>query len=443
MANSLKSKLMASVANRISSLAFPSTASPIFEKLRDQQKALGIDPRAQFMAPAGFSEKLPLNTRDMSFLETRSEQARAKGLTLTGTYGPPKKGIASSPGRNNLEQRVGNHASHTHGTNGECEVSASDIGEEASGSIMKRKGANSKYVEDQRWPVTLKQLLGSKMLSQAQLKTASIENVRRMFQVSGGSATEREEVHYMFQRMLLEGFVRGVDLTKDIKKQGGTKVHITAGAVPGASNKNVIGMAKQGQVYLKGDFWRNSSDEAKLALFYHEMGHELLNRGHTGSGVMKSGGGRITAGKLQGTRQQYDAMMNELFRTNAPNQRSSKHLQIDKKKYDNGTYDPSWYPSATGDGSGYNPDYSGNDMPPPQPITNNYTTHIVPPSITPNVAAPTLSGIGGTGSGFNQPMALPTQQLPTITNTFSDQIQSMAGNNDGSQEQVGNILNVG
>lgn len=311
-----------------------------------------------------------------------------------------------------------------------------------------RKGPNSKYVDDQNFGVKLSQIVGSGMLSQEQLKRASIQNVSQMFNVQGAKTPEeKQEIYFYFQRMMLEGMIRGVDITKDLPKQGNRfSVTITDGNVPYGSGDGVIGLATQRGVYLKGSFWRNKDDAQKLALFYHEVGHELMNKAHEGEGMMKSGGNSNSARTIKSSRQAYDQYMNNFF--DSSSSRGFSHLRTPVQKNHQAEFDPSWFPAATGVDSGYTPGgvYNGGDT---NNQTNNAYTYntFVPPTVG---GAAQLSQ--GTQSLSPSQSSQAPQQAPSggeadvaaPSSNFSSSIQSMAesGNTPGpALQNFGNITN--
>lgn len=396
------------LAARVAGIHFPTTANSVFDKMRQAQLAmygdygLAMDPRTKFKSGGGFTTMEDPTTTDI---------LRKKQL-----------GGISLPDMTQFDNEDT--------ANGNGYVS----------------GKNSKYVDDQGWGVTLQQILGSRMLSQEQLRAASIQNVSSLFRVEGArSEEEKQEIYFMFQRMMLEGFVRGVDITRDIQRQGGTKVVITDGAVPNATNGNVIGKSTQGGVYLRGSFWRSKDDASKLALFYHEMGHELLNKGHEGSGMMKSGGGGITARTLKSGRQAYDAYMNDFF--DASNSRGIDHLRTPVVKNVDPVYDPSWYPSVTGVDKGYMPGSTGaTQQPINQTIINNSYQPVTQAGSTIKSSLPEgTARIQAPQQTMQAPQGANSQEdTMTAPDSFSANLQTMAQSGvqtPALQGIAGNITN--
>ncbi len=340
------------LAGRIANLAIPSTANSIFSDIQKSHvRRFGndfggaTDPRQFFMRANPFSDQIKIGLGSTMSLkdaqnridrETRSEKARMSGQPLPQFLGPLQKGIATA------QQQV-----------------HSDIQEQ-------RNGVNSMYVEDSRWPVTMNQILGSKMLTPDQLKRASIQNIGNYLNVSGGTNTERAEMHYMFQRMMLEGFIRGVDITRDFKSAGagGRNPKLNIVLTPGttvASNSNNIGLSTQaGTVKFNVGYMRRNNDNVNMSLFYHEIGHELLNKEHSSAeGIMKSGGSNRAGQNLLKSTASYNGIMNQLFTPNGSLSNGSKHLRVPINRNQEGKYDPSWFPSATGGTNGYDPGGAG------------------------------------------------------------------------------------
>ncbi len=349
-----KPNSLALLAGRIANLAIPSSANSIFGKIQQSHarrfggpgQAMGIasDPRQWFMQANQFTDKIGIglggtmslkDAQSKIELETRTQLANRTGATLPQFLSPLKNGIASAV---NLQ----------------------------TGEVMEQRttGANSMYVEDKRWPVTLAQILGSKMLTPDQLKRASIQNVSTMFNVQGGTQTEKAEMYYMFQRFMLEGFIRGVDVTKDFKGQGGKNPRFTIHLDNGSTvkgNENNIGVSKQGEVRFNVDYMRRNDDNVKMSLFYHEMGHELLNREHAASAsIMKSGGSNAAGNKLDNSVTDYNQLMGDLYGPNGGRLSGGyNHLKIPVQRNQQAAYDPSWFPSASGQQDGYTPDGQG------------------------------------------------------------------------------------
>lgn len=339
-----KNNSLASLAGRIANLAIPSSANNIFAQLQENQvKKYGMDfgnasdPRKFFMSSNAFTDQVQLGLGSTMTLkqaqskimqETRAELARKSGQLEQYTR-PLQKGIATADQHKFCD--------HTNGIELNQQNQDQWIQEQ-------RTTNNIAIVEDQRWPVTLAQIVGSKMLTTEQLKAASIQNVSKYFNVVGGNYTEQAEMRYMFQRMMLEGFIRGVDITKDLPKQNNRlTVYLDPGSTV-ASNPNNIGLSTQGTVRFNLNYMRKQNDNVKLSLFYHEMGHELLNKSHSGKeGIMKSGGSYRSGQNLLKSTASYNALMNDLFSSSGS--RAYNHLKVPINRGVQANYDPSWFPS--------------------------------------------------------------------------------------------------
>jgi hypothetical protein len=383
----------------------------VFEKLRDAQLAMygnygaALDPRSKFQSSGGFGADIntPMGTQLM----------RTKRSALMQE-----------------EQEYG-----------------------SSGG-----GSTKSYmVEDKAWPVTLSEILGSRMLSPEQLRMASIQNIDKYIDVSGMKQHDGLEMKFLFQRMMLEGFIRGVDITRDIEAHGRPKVVIKEKGYNSRGNP-VVGSApvggNNGTVSFDDDIWYAANDARKLTAFYHEFGHNLLNKHHQShDGIIKSGGSGPAAKKMLTSKGAYNALMNDLFTSHKSvdfaHLKSSVNKNIDPK------FDPSWYPSATGVDSGYGPGSAGGDMSRGGdmtnniPISNNYTTYI-PPTISMSGGAngtiqqskvePTVK-VEGEGGGGPE---LPESEATPTASSFSQNVQQMA--NTGIQAPslqgiAGNLVN--
>lgn len=114
----------------------------------------------------------------------------------------------------------------------------------------------------------------SGILSARQLQAASLPNVLSLFNAPDSI---RSEVAHFLQRFILDGFARGVDVPA-IMKSRGTKWDFHVAEIGG----NAIGDGKFGRVRFDEDWYPGqTSYMKKLQLFYHEMGHAALDRGHT------------------------------------------------------------------------------------------------------------------------------------------------------------------
>lgn len=265
---------MSIMASRIANVALPSGGYDIFGKLRERAfKKYGNygganDPRNRIMpADQYLSGNLPTlpSTQSMDEIHkkntfnTRAETAQREFGMASMSMAPLMQGGAPRQGQ-----------------------ASSYIGTQPSYATSGGQRAGDPRVEDSGWGQTLAQIVGSGMLTQAQLQSASYANVSSMLRVDGGSAADKQEMTYMLQRYILEGYVRGVDMVRDIKEDygGSVRIQLTDGAVCGTTSTSIIGCGGMGYTQFRNSFWQNAGDATKLALFYHEVGHEMLNRGH-------------------------------------------------------------------------------------------------------------------------------------------------------------------
>ena len=448
------------MASRLANLAIPSSANSIFSKIQEvhakrygmgSSMGMATDPRQWFMSNNPFTEQISIGLGSTMSLrdaqnrierETRTELANRSGVSLPQYMAPLKKGIATAD-----QHRF---CDHEHGV---------ELNQESLSNIQEQRTiSNNRYVQDQRWPVTLNQILGSKMLTPQQLKAASIQNIGNYLSVQGGTAEEKAEMHYMFQRMMLEGFIRGVDITKDFKGNGGRNGKLNINLIGGStvkSNANNIGLSTQtGTVKFNVDYMRRNDDNVKLSLFYHEIGHELLNKEHASAeGIMKSGGSNRAGKNLLKSEASYNAIMNQLFTTNGQLSNGAKHLKIPVNRGIEAQYDPSWYPSATGQGTGYDPGSSDPSSPQGQTyiqapdVTVNQTT--INPFQPKGAGSSNPGTIDTSGSGRPNTMQVPELNIPQMTGVnlsqgFAQGVQSvqqeqqpLQGNGDLTQLRAG------
>lgn len=456
---------LALLAGRIANMAIPATANSIFSDIQKshirrfgQNFGAATDPRAFFMQSNAFSDQIKVGLGStMSLLdaqnridrETRTELANRTGNRLPQFQSSLKVGIASST------KKIADTAKHNSGAHDPSTCAVCQ--EQWNGNIQQQRttGTNSMYVEDSRWPVTLNQILGSKMLTPDQLKRASIQNISSYMNVTGGTQTERAEMYYMFQRMMLEGFIRGVDITRDFKTAGAggrnPKLNVVlVGGSTVASNPNNIGVSTQtGTVKFNVDYMRRNNDNVKMSLFYHEIGHELLNKEHSSAeGIMKSGGSNRAGQSLLKSTASYNSIMSQLFTTGGSLSNGARHLSIPVNRNQNTSYDPSWFPSANGQTNGYDPGTGGSSPGGGDGYTPNQT-YIAAPDVTvsqttinpfqPNEGPGSNGTIDTSGSGKPDTMDVtPVQAPPQIG-------QSGGGNGFGAalsnqQQQSGPSL---
>jgi hypothetical protein len=261
--------------------------------------------------------------------------------------------------------------------------------------------ASDPYVHDQGWGTTLSGLLASKAFTAAQLQAASIQNVSKLIKwIGGGGSTElqHQQVEFMMQRYVLEGFMNGVDVPRLIQAQyNGSGVPIGFFADQGST----IGWGGGGQVTWSMSYWNGTDSAGQLADFYHEMGHELLGEQHEANGIMHyivESPSAIKANEAQ--------LLADYFRTHATRGELGNGVTLAQfygtPDHAGGGVDPTPYLSGFPMSGPYNPSAPGPGGPvdPNAPnIPNNNTTNnttVVPPSIVPQ-------GLGGNSGGKNGP----------------------------------------
>lgn len=318
------------MASRIANVALPSSGYNIFSKLRDSQFkrygnfGIARDPRTALLPPDQYiSGNIPVlpteadmdSVHKKNTFNTRAEiEQRSLGMAnmsmasqMRVAQMDPAFGQASA-----TKAGLGDHSGHSHGPNGECATGFQAGG--ANANWMNQNRAGNPQVEDNGWAQTLGQIVGSGMLTQEQLQRASYANVYSMVRMDGGTEADKQEMTYYLQRMIMEGYVRGYDLTRDIQNEyGGTfKIQLTDGAVCSTTSTSIIGCGGMGYVQFRNGFWQNAGDGTKLALFYHELGHEILNRPHNMVPSSLMGYDRFN-NSWQSNASTYDQLMDELF----------------------------------------------------------------------------------------------------------------------------------
>lgn len=361
-------RVMQQMAHRIANISLPAAKYSIFDKLREKNFkqygnfGMANDPRKNLIPPIDYlGTKLPQLPEEMrqervrgkTDFESRADalrkQAGARAMTMPMMGGAAAPGIATPQGG---------------------------------------QPAGSETVDDTGWNVTLSQIVGSGMLSQQQLQSASFNNVYSMINATGMTESTKREMTYYLQRMILEGYIRGVDMVREIKSQNGGKINIgLANAVCGSTAYDGCGDWGSNTVTFRAAWWNGSTDKLKLALFYHELGHAILNRPHNSSySIMQ-----VPYNQISGTWQtnsNYKTLVDELFRNNANSKlnvgvtRGNIPLNQAMSILNGGNPGP--LPPSTGPNTTpINPTTGQpdinimNSLPPMTNITNNYT----PPQI--------------------------------------------------------------
>lgn len=332
------------VAEKVANIASPASSVSIWDKLGAKSGTTTSAPRMS----GGMTAMSPgtYGTSKLQHLSTQLADNERYKNPLPNLAGKPKQGIASA-----MQEVSGGIGAGAH------------------------KG-NTVFVDDKNWPVTLKEIIGSRMLTQEQLKKASIDNVKKMFSVglnsgrhqgsaSVGTKEENEELYYMFQRMMIEGFVRGVDISDEIEKRGGLNIAIREVSF-NKNAKNNIGLHSTGptgsSINFNARHWRKMSEMEKYTLFMHEVGHGLLRRPELGAehkyDIMGDGPYGV-AKRLMSSKETYNAILNDHFGS-ANNKGTIAMAASLKNGPKTAEFDPSWFPQLSGeqvkiDGGNYNP----------------------------------------------------------------------------------------
>lgn len=365
------------MARRIANVVMPSSSLDIFAKLRAKAArkygpnnlGMASDPRIiQERYLASNLPELPSTLKlqkiqKQSTFQTRDDMVRqGVGLPSLGMPGQP----APMPGRATAAQMAG----------------AGELG----GTI-----GDSAYVEDADWQVSLSQILGQSALTQEQLQAASYANVRSLLGGTGDEAW-KDEMTYYLQRMVLEGYAHGVDLVREIQSGGGTldinPRYWGDGYLLGCSYSNNV-------VEIASDRWGNFDDATKLTILYHELGHELLQRGDFTGGIMTYD----YFGADAWVHDNYQGMVDSLFNgaVNTSGETPGTALtqdQINQMIAAN----PGWYPSVTGAAPG-GPGTTTPTTTTTTTTTNNYK--LIPPTVTP--WSGNAGSVGGTGGARPKP----------------------------------------
>lgn len=290
-----------------------------------------------------------------------------------------------------------------------------NLEESLNGKSKTQSGKNTAYVDDDGWPVTLAQIVGSRMLTPDQLQKASIQNVSKLVQTAGGTPQQREELKFMFQRMMLEGFTRGVDITKELSKQGGLKISIDD-MISGKSS--VIGVAKKNTVQFGGKWWNSKSEADRYTLFLHEVGHNLLNAHHANEN--KSKDDSVMTPIYNGSiLKNYNQMLGGLFKENG-----ASWNKVGTNKNIDPQYKAEWFPSLSGEDYKSTPEKASPAESSTGAAVNNYTP------ITNNVDTTTISIQPNTKAAAPQQAQeqslSPQQSLPETVNPFSQGLANLS-----------------
>lgn len=268
------------IAARVAGMVAPNNANDIFsmlkEKVGDRFNSHKSIPRFSGFTSTGVAaENMSKTLKNQLISETRDDLAMRTGLKLPNLAYKPKTGIGTAMQTRPREQEQ------------------SEFGDYQVDRSQQQQTRESEMVDDAGWSLTLNQTVGSGMISAAQFKAASFDNVSAMIgyrtegfngaQASQLSASQKKEMTYMLQRMILEGYVRGIDVPAMIKGMPGGKLDMSV------SDGSGLGLGVAGHsvgVMLDNTWWNKASDVDKIGLFYQEVGHALGVADHT-RGLMK------------------------------------------------------------------------------------------------------------------------------------------------------------
>lgn len=112
--------------------------------------------------------------------------------------------------------------------------------------------------------------IGRRMLTHKQLRRASLPYVMSLFQTTGLSEHERLELGYMLQKFVIEGYMKGVDLPRIIKRktseQGMLHIGFNDSDIPSA---NAI-------TFDRGS-WRSQTDPNRVSEFLGKLSSRLTS----------------------------------------------------------------------------------------------------------------------------------------------------------------------
>jgi hypothetical protein len=144
-------------------------------------------------------------------------------------------------------------------------------------------------VSNKGTPMRLDAMIKSGRLTQEQLEAGSLPNIMTLFE----SAPEyRDEFAYLLQRFVFDGFMRGVDIPKLIREND-TKLKFNVSS--NLANAAWDGMSSGGGRLTFSPKLINPNRDARsvMNVFYHELGHEILEpvtglgHGNAGGGIME------------------------------------------------------------------------------------------------------------------------------------------------------------
>ena len=261
-------------------------------------------------------------------------------------------------------------------------------------------------------------VLSSGLLTPDQLEKAKLDNIQKLFKCPGCTDAQRTEMALYLQRFVLDGYIRGVDVPGMIQHGDDEPItfHFQDGRLSGVADTG-------GGSDVTFRAWDKYDDGWRFQLFYHELGHNLLERGHNANSdslmYSASGGPGTLQNPSKIRSERYDYMMGELFNPDNWKKTSAggnKAPSADQLK---------GYPTVTGDQI-----KTPEGVPVPQggPSPGNWRN--------------TGGGHGGGGGGSR-----PVYNAPPTTNPYwtgpSVAMGSGIGGGAASQLQLPDILKMG
>lgn len=257
---------------------------------------------------------------------------------------------------------------------------------------------------------SLAQTLGSGMLSQQQLQAASYSNVYSLIKPGRASEADRQKATILLQRMILEGYVRGVDVARFFKEKGGLSYSVGSPRC----GLSCGGTTSTGQPFVDmNNDGHYGSDIGFLNIFYQEVGHAMGLLTHT-RGLMA---GSYQYKDLKGqTVANYSKWLDWFFQDIGGTSRMSSYKFQPTRGLDANQVNQiiqqnqGWFPTVTGadPNGGVTPNPDGTTTTNTTNTVNNYNT-FVPPTVNPGAGGQTFIGDSTVESGRTQTGNTPVQ----------------------------------
>lgn len=115
--------------------------------------------------------------------------------------------------------------------------------------------------------------IGERMLDQHQLRLASIPHILTTFRATGLSESERLEAAYMMQKMIVEGFIRGINvpglMQARARSEGMLSIGFNDSHIPGPNT-----------IQFDRNSWRSQPDNMRFSEFANKFGTRLSSSQH-------------------------------------------------------------------------------------------------------------------------------------------------------------------